>query len=462
MLLADAVILRVLNRCEGLTAFEHCSPGCVRLNATTLYTAEMMKMYHCARLCNLTIVLTILSFSSRSIAENLSWSAFRGAAGNGHAANACPAVKWSELDHVRWKTPIHGKGWSSPVVLGNQVWLTTATEGGTQMYALCVDLDRGNIIHDVLVFENTEPRFCHPTNSYASPSPVVADDRVYVHFGSYGTACLDAATGSKIWEQRSLDCDHWRGPGSSPILDDHRLYVAYDGYDVQYVVALDRRTGKTIWKTPRNINYSTNNGDHRKAYSTAQLIRVGNQDQLISPSAQSTIAYAPATGEELWRVEHGGMNAASRPLYAHGLVYITTGDGVGRTQPALLAIRPHEKTSDRIAWSSRRSVPRRPSPLIIDELLFTISDDGIATCLDAKTGDPIWRKRIAGNYRASPLHADGRIYVCNLEGVTTVLAAARSYKQLAVNHLDNGFQASPAAVGKTLLLRSTKHLYAIE
>jgi outer membrane protein assembly factor BamB len=373
-------------------------------------------------------------------------------------------LKWSEGEGVRWKIPIHGKGWSSPVIEGQRIWLTTATEDGKAMSVLCIDRETGEVLLDRVLFQNENPAFCHPTNSYASPTPALAPGHVFVHFGSYGTACLDAETGQVIWQRRDLPCDHYRGPGASPILYDNKLYVAFDGYDLQYVVALDAATGDTVWKTDRNIDYQSDDGDLRKAYCTCQIIEEGGRVQLISPSAAETVSYDPQTGQELWRVRHGGMNTATRPLAAHGLVYVTTGDSVGEIKSTLLAIRPDGDgavTDSHVAWKLDQTAPKRCSPVLVDDLMFTINDDGVAMCLDARTGEIHWRERIGGNYRSSPVYASGRVYFSSLEGRTTVIAADKAYRELAVNELENGFQASPAIAGDALYLRSTKHLYRI-
>ncbi len=404
------------------------------------------------------VLLVLLSTGLLSAAEN--WPQFRGPGGDGQAADARLPVQFGDDQHVTWKVAIHGKGWSSPVVWGDQIWLTTATPDGKKMYGVCVDRVTGRIEHDVLVFENENPRYCHPTNSYASPTPVVEEGRVYLHFGSYGTCCLDTETGEKLWERRDLPCDHWRGPGSSPVIDGERLFVALDGYDLQYMVALDKQSGKTIWKRDRNIDYGTDNGDRKKAYGTCTLLDFGGRRQLVSPSASETISYDPATGSELWRVRHGGMNAAARPLFGHGLVYIAAGDG-GKS---LVAVRPDgsgDVTDTHLVWSFGRSVPKRPSQLLVGEHLFMINDEGVASCLDARTGDIVWQKRVGGAYRASPIHAAGRIYCFGLDGQVVVLAASSEFQLLAENQLGDGFQASPAVVGDALYLRSLTHLYCV-
>jgi len=401
--------------------------------------------------------LVILLVSTTSGAET--WPQFRGPTGDGNVDGNVP-LSWSETQNVKWKAPIHGKGWSSPVIWGDQIWVTTATEDGKRLSAIGLDRHTGKVLHDVLVFEEENPQFCHVTNSYASSTPVIDEGRLYVHFGSAGTACLDTQTGQKIWERRDLECNHWRGAGSSPILQSGKLIVAYDGYDYQYVMAFDAATGQTSWKKDRNIDYETDNGDRMKAYSTATVFTHNGQLQVVSPSAMETISYDPETGSELWRVRHGGMNAAAKPLYAHGLVYIAAGDG----PLSLVAVRPEgtgDLTDKQMAWTLQRGAPKRPSQIIVGDLLFMINDEGIASCLDAKTGVQVWQKRLDGEYRASPIHAQGRIYFSSLEGRTPVIAAAPRFQLLADNQLDDGFQASPAAAGNSLYLRTTKHLYCI-
>jgi len=393
------------------------------------------------------------------------WPEFRGPRGDGRADASDPPVEFGEGKRMAWKVAIHGKGWSSPVVWGNQVWLTSATEDGKRMSVLCIDRTTGKVLHDRVLFENANPAFCHPTNSYASPTSAIEEGRVYVHFGSYGTACLDTKTFDTIWERRDLPCDHWRGPGSSLALHDGVLYVPYDGHDLQYVAAFDTLTGATRWKTDRGIQYESEDGDIKKAYSTCQVIEVDGQRQLVCPSAAETIAYEPQSGRELWRLRHGGMNAATRPLFAEGLLYLTVGDAVGDARPALLAVRLESmagKTAPQLAWKLDKSPPKRPSPIVVDGMVFVINDDGVASCLDATTGQTLWHHRIAGTYRASPVYASGRIYFCSLEGTVTVVAAEKAYRELAVNQFDQGFQASPALHGNALILRSLTDLYCFE
>ena len=408
------------------------------------------------------------------------WNQFRGPGGDGRSLATDLPVEFSETKNVRWKTAIHGKGYSSPVVWGKQVWLTTAREDGRKLFALCVDLQSGKIVHDIKVFDVARPQSAYSyLNTHATPTPVIEAGRIYVHFGSYGTACLDTNSGKKIWERRDLHCDHRVRPGSSPIVDQESLFVAFDGVDKQFFVALDKKTGKTRWLRDRNVKSDWDAtlrargidpgevkkekpGDNKKSYATAKLIELGGRRQLIAPAAEATISYEPATGKELWRVHHfGGFNVASRPLFDHGLVYLFTSGLTGH----FLAVRPTgtgDVTDTHVAWSTTRSTPHIPSPIIVDDLLFSVTEKGgIARCLVAKTGEEIWRKRVGGSHWASPLVAGGKIYFSSKEGRISVISAEREFQLVAENRLDASFVASPAVAGNALILRSEKHLYHV-
>ena len=408
-----------------------------------------------------TLTTVLLLLVSNIAAAGNDWTSFRGSNGDGRSdAKGLPA-EFSDSKNVAWKTAIHGKAWSSPVIAGNQIWMTTAPQDGKKMYGVCVNRGTGKIIHDLVIFKNEKPYFCHESNSYATPTPVIDGDRVYLHFGRYGTACLGRQSGKTIWSRRDLECDHFRAPGSSPIVHGNLLVAAYDGVDVQYMVAMNKMTGKTVWRKDRGIDYGTNNPDRKKAYSTPAVIQFQGRPQLISPSAVETISYVPETGEELWRVRHGGMNAAARPVFGHGLVYIAAGSG----NLSFVAVRPDGKgdvTKSHVVWSMGKSVPKRSSQILLGNLLFMISDSGITSCLDAKSGKVRWQQRIDGSFWASPVYADGKIYFSSKEGHVVVVKASPKYELLAENELESGFNASPAIVGKALYLRSFTHLYRIE
>jgi outer membrane protein assembly factor BamB len=368
---------------------------------------------------------------------------------------------WSEASNLRWKTPIHGKGWASPVVWNNQIWCATATEDGKQLSAVCVDRESGKIIHDIKVLDVSDPEFCHPTNSYASCTPAIEEGRIYVHFGTYGTACLDTTTGKTIWERRDLPCDHFRGPASSPIIHNGKLYINFDGVDIQYVACLDKTDGRTVWKKDRSTEYGDIIGDAKKAYSTPEIIEVNGQKQLVSAGAVATIAYDPETGAEIWRFRHGGMNAGCRPRFHDGIIYLNAG-AANNALVALKLGRSGDLGDSDVLWRSSRNAPQKPSPIYWNGMLFTVADNGVVSCLDAKTGEAHWRERAKGDYWSSPLLVDGKLYCSSQQGQTFVFAADKKPKQLAINTLDDGGNASPIALGNAIYLRTRTHLYRLE
>ncbi len=388
------------------------------------------------------------------------WPEFRGPTGDGVSVEKNLPVTWSETEGIAWKTPIPGKAWSSPVIWDGTVWMTNATEDGKRLSVVGVDPRDGKLLHDITAFEIEKPQFCHPFNSYASSTPVIEAGRLYAHFGSAGTACLDTATGKILWTRQDLPCDHFRGAGSSPIIHGNLLVMAYDGFDFQYVVALDKTTGKTVWRTDRNIEYGTKDGDMKKAYATAAVLNAGGREQFVIPSAGATIAYEPATGKELWRVNHGGMNASARPLFAHGNVYINTaGGGMG-----FLAVKPDgdgDVTASKLVWKSSKGSGTRSSQLLLGDRLLLVANNGAASMIDAISGEAVWQKRLGGEFSASPVLADGRIYVSNQTGDTFVLSAADPYELLATNTLADGCMASPAVFDGAIYLRTKTHLYKI-
>ena len=404
------------------------------------------------------------------------WPEFRGPWGNGHASASGSGkssgipLSWSETENVKWKTSIPHKGWSTPVVMNGQVWFTTATVKGHDFFVICVDAKSGAIVLNEKLFHSDNPEpLGNPLNSYASPTCVIESGRVYVHFGSYGTACLDTKTFDVLWKRSDLPCRHLRGPGSSLVLFENLLILTMDGVDVQYLVALDKKTGRTVWKTDRTAEWNDLDadgkpkmeGDLRKAYSTPLLIDVDGKKQMITVGAKAVYGYDPADGREIWKVHTPAYSGASRPVYGNGTAYMIT--GFGKTE--LLAVRVDgsgDVTDTHIVWKTGKSMPRTPSPVLINDLLFTVNDSGIIICMEALTGKKVWEQRIRGNNAASMLYADGRVYCFDWDGKTTVFRAARQYELLATNKLDSGFMASAAVSGKALFLRTKTHLYRIE
>jgi len=379
------------------------------------------------------------------------WPQFRGPTGQGVSDERGLPLTWSENKNVRWKVAIPGRGWSSPVVQGDRIWLTTATEEGKSLRAIAVDRNTGAILQNVEVFRLKSAKLANSKNSFASPTPVVEGELVYVHFGAFGTACIKQS-GEIVWKTR-LEYDNGQhGTGGSPVIYDDLLILSCDGNDVQFVVALDKATGKVRWKKMR---------EGYQAYTTPLVVALPEGDQVISPGAFRAIAYEPRTGKEIWQVKYGEcFSNVPRPVFGHGLVFICT----GFQQPSLLAIRPDGRgdiTKSKIVWRLDRGVPLTPSPLLVGDELYMVTDNGIATCVDAKTGQELWRARLGGNHSASPIYADGKIYFLSEEGESVVIAPGRQLKHLATNQLDGPTLASMAVSDSSLFIRTATHLYRI-
>jgi outer membrane protein assembly factor BamB len=392
--------------------------------------------------------------SEAALHARADWPEFRGPRGDGHVPAAARGQRlglplhWSETSNVTWKTALPYRGWSTPVVLGGQVWMTTATDDGHDFFALGVDAASGKLIFNEKVFHSDNPESLGngaSMNCYATPSPAIEPGRVYVHFGSFGTACLDTATGKVLWKRDDLRCRHYRGPASSVILFENLLILTLDGVDLQYHVALDKQTGRTVWKTDRSVAWNDENvpgqmardGDLRKAHSTPLVVTVGGQPQMLSVGAKAAYGYDPRDGRELWRVQYNDWSAVKT-------------DGQG------------DVTDTGVAWKLRTRIGKYASPLLVDGLIYTAAAESFLTCLEAATGEVVWTERVGGKYAASPIYADGRIYLFDQQGTTLVVQPGRKLDLLATNTLANGFMASPAVSGRTFFLRTKTHLYRVE
>jgi len=407
------------------------------------------------------VLFAIFGYATMATAGD-NWPEFRGPSMQGVSDSTGLPIKWSETENIAWKTKIEGRGWSTPVIWGKQVWMTTATEDGKQMFAVCVDADNGKMLRYQKVFDVADPQPIIALNSYASPSPVIEEGRVYVHFGTYGTACLDTDSGKMLWQRRDINCDHYRGPGSSPIAFRDLLIFHMDGIDVQYVIALDRATGETVWKTSRSIDYSPHDPDLRKAYSTPLVVNVDGSDMLVTTAAKAAFGYDPATGKELWFVRYNGYSNTSRPACDDTHMYLNSGFGKADLLAIPLTARG-EIGAEQIRWQFGKGVSTKPSKIVANGRIYFVADKGgVLTCLDAKSGESLWMARLGGNFSASPLLAEGRIYFSSHEGVTTVIEEGPKFKRLAENTLDDGFMSSPAVSGRALFLRTRSHLYRIE
>jgi outer membrane protein assembly factor BamB len=357
------------------------------------------------------------------------------------------------------------------VIGAGRVWFTAATKDGKKQFVYCFDADSGKLLHHKLLFENPSPEpLGNEVNTYASPSCVLEEGAVYVHCGSYGTARLDAETAEVVWQRRDIRCRHFRGPGSSPVVVEDLVILTFDGIDQQFLTALDKATGKTLWRTDRSTNFKdalpggrpVAEGDLRKAYSTPRLVSVDGKMQVVSVGSQAAFGYDARTGKEIWTIESDDYNAAARPLILGNMAILNTGgNGANLVAVRLDATTRGKVTKSHVVWDRGRGNSRLPSPALVGERIFTITDGGVLYCLDARTGKELYAQRLGGNFTASPVAANGLIYLCDERGRTTVVKAADQYELIARNELTQGVRASPAIADGALYLRTFGRLYKI-
>ena len=383
---------------------------------------------------------------------------------------------WSETEHIAWKAPLHDEGHSSPVVKDGMVWLTAATADGKKQFVLGIDEASGEVKHDKLLFENAEVESLGGAkgyNNYAAPSCVLDDGAVFVHFGSYGTARLDAGTAEVVWERRDLPCRHYRGPGSSPVLHDGRLILTFDGVDQQYTTALDAKTGATLWRTDRSTDYGDldengqpkREGDMRKAYCTPAVAVVGGKAQVLTVGSRAMHSYDLRSGAELWTLRHGNYNAGIRPLWLpeQELALINTGSRAAHLYAVKLdATTVGDITESHVVWDRAKGNPRFAKPIHHEGLVYQVTDIGVAACIDAKSGEEIWKGRVKGDYRSSPILAGEHLYFFSEQGRGTVVKTGREFAEVAVNEVPAmGTTACPAVSKGAIFVRGKTHLFKI-
>jgi outer membrane protein assembly factor BamB len=407
------------------------------------------------------VCVLVLAASVRATAAD-DWPEFRGPGGQGISTAVDVPIRWNATEGVKWKQPIAGTGWSSPVLAGGRIYLTTAVAGDNpdeiSLRALCLDAADGRVLWNEEVIRPTSAhaREIHQKNSLASPTPVLAGDRLYVHFGHMGTAALDL-DGDVLWRQTSLNYPSMHGNGGSPILVGARIVFSCDGSRDPFVVALERATGNVAWRVSRS-------GGARQSFSftTPLAIEVDGTKQIISPASGYVGAYDPADGREIWRVHYGeGFSVIPRPVFAGGRLYVLS----GYTTAQVVAIDPRgaagDVTDSHVRWKYNRNVSLTPSPLLVGDELYVVSDNGIATCLNARTGDVNWTSRLGGDFSASPVLAGGHVYFQSEAGVTSVVKAGTKYELVSKNDLGERSLASPAVVDGAIFLRTESHLWRI-
>jgi outer membrane protein assembly factor BamB len=420
-------------------------------------------------ICCFFFFIAVSLFSEYAFSQDKNWTAFRGSNLDGIATSAKVPLKWDDSS-IKWKTVIHDRGLSSPVVFGNQVWVTTAKSDGSELYAVAVDFNTGKTVYDISVFTPQQKEGKHSLNSYATPTPCIENGFVYVHYGSFGTACINTSSGSVVWKVTDLKCKHVQGAASSPILYKNLLILHFEGTDIQYIVALDKATGKIVWRTDRPKEpYEPLTVIGRKAYITPIIINVKGRDMLITNGSALCQALDPGTGEEIWRVVLGAESTIAMPFAEKGVVYWYAGYEVSKDGPnfiRLLAVDPVGKgdiTGTNILWERRDEMTRNHclTPVIKDGLIYTVNTRNMMMCIDAGTGKEVWSQHMISNFDASPVYANGNIWFFSVKGDVLAIKAGRKFEIVAQNKMDSGIWPTPAFLRNSVILRTDNYLARI-
>ncbi len=406
------------------------------------------------------VIISFLLLACPLAAQD-SWTRFRGPQANGHAvAGSNPPVSWSKDNNIAWRSEIPGEGWSSPVVQDGRIYLSAAITNDDDDFDLSlviVDAKSGELLKTskLLTQKSADTPKIHKKNSHASPTPIISGDRIYVHFGYQGTVCADLS-GNLIWQNRDLYFSPVHGNGGSPILVDGKLIFTCDGAKNPKVVALDANNGQLAWQTPRPVD-----AKKKFSFATPTLIEVDGQQQVIAPGSDCVLALDPGTGDIIWEANYSGYSVVPKPIYESAVVLLSTGFDKAK----LLAIRPQGRgdiTDTHIQWEIDRNISKTPSMIAHAGLLYCVSDNGIAQCIDIGTGDVLYQERLGGNFSASPTFAGDRIYFTSESGVTTVIKAGEVFEKIAENDLQERTLASMAIIGDAIIMRTADALYRIE
>ena len=416
----------------------------------------------------LALILLILGDLATSFGQESNWTHFRGSHLNGISADSIVPVSWNDTTNIIWKTEIRGRGWSSPVVFGDQVWLTTATPDGKEMSGICLDLKTGKQLYDILLFKQDSIYSKHSVNTYATPTPCIEQGLVYLNFGSSGTSCVSTDNGQVIWKRDDLKCDHMQGTGASPMLYKDLLIIHYEGTDHQFIVALNKKNGETVWQVYRPAEYYEPLAPvGKKAYITPLVVNVEGKDLLISNGAAVCVAYDVLTGQEVWRVVQGEDSTIAMPFYEDGIVYFYTSFVTppgGEKYAEMLAVDPKglgDITKSKVLWRLKTPILQLLTPLIKDGIIYTIDSRNNLLVIDAKSSNTLYTKKLKNKYNASPVYAGGRVYFTSVKGETLVLKAGRTLEVAAENKLPGDLFATPAIARNSILIRNEFSLYRI-
>lgn len=401
--------------------------------------------------------------SALAMARGEDWPAFRGPTGQGISSEKGLPMRWSATENIAWKTAIPGEGWSSPISNKGRVFVTSAGEGGASCRLICLDRADGKVLWDKEVHRQ-KPLRKETRNSYATSTPAADGKRIYAVFADGAILAADYE-GRVEWNNRDVHFYGQHGLGTSPLLYGDLLIVSFDGssetgdktigwqkpWDKSFLLALDRDSGKERWRVKRGLS--------RIAHTTPTILRVDGRDQVISNAGDVIQGFDPASGRRLWSVRSEGEGVVPSPVCGAGLVFTASGFG----SPAIRAVRPGDGAAKgpKTIWQEKRAVPMIPSMLYAKPYLFTISQEGFAQCLIAATGELVWRERVGGSYSASPIWADGKLYLLADNGDTTILDAGPKFRVLGRNAIGERCQASLAASAGQLFLRTEKHLFCI-
>lgn len=396
-----------------------------------------------------------------------SWPRFLGPSGSNVSEAKGLPLEWEDKKgmNILWKVALPGEGWSSPVVGNGRIYCTMALDNGKSLHALCTDFASGKLLWDVEVMQVAEPPPKHNRNSYASPTPLLEGDRLYMSFGALGTACVSAKDGAKIWENKELKWDQQNGPGGSTADFGDLLLIPCDGSDVQFEAAIRKKDGTIAWKSERSgiPVLKQRPADMHKAYGTPVVVKVGDQSTSFTTGAQRLYALDPATGAERWFVSYApGFSNVPVPVTDGKNLYISTGFQKPETWAIKLAPATGDATETHVLWKQKKGGTTESTPVVYRDRLYMVNSGGIASCLKTEDGSIVWQERIGPDFAATPLIADGRIYFFDTWNKAYVVEASDTFKLLATNRLEAGCMASPVPIGKSLIVRTKTHLYRME